>query len=78
MAHLRHLHSPVTTASPAGAYWGLELSFHYGDDDDDTTPIMYTNAGILDTGTSLIYIASGKVPFIYYSVCTSKIPAFKL
>ncbi|KAH9992889.1 aspartic peptidase domain-containing protein [Russula vinacea] len=40
------------------AYWGLELSFHYGDDDDDTTPIMYTNAGILDTGTSLIYIAS--------------------
>jgi cathepsin E len=57
VAHLiLALCSPVTTTFPSSVYWGLELSFRYG----DATPILDTNAGILDTGSTLIYIATGK------------------
>ena len=47
-------YSPITTTSPASDYWGIDLSVAYG-----TTSILDTTAGILDTGTTLILIASG-------------------
>ena len=59
-------HSPVTSVYPSNQYWGLDLSFQYGD--DGSAPIMDTNAGVLDSGTSLIFMASGKVALVYF-VC---------
>jgi cathepsin E len=44
-------YSPVTTTSPASLYWGINQSVAYG-----TTTIMSTTAGIVDTGTTLIYL----------------------
>lgn len=49
------LDSPVTRTFPASAYWGIDQSISYG----TSTPILTTTAGIVDTGTALILIASG-------------------
>lgn len=43
----------ITSTSPASAYWGIDQSISYG-----TTTILSTTAGIVDTGTTLILIAS--------------------
>jgi hypothetical protein len=45
----------VTIAYPASDYWGIDQSISYG-----STPILSTTAGIFDSGTTLILIASGK------------------
>ena len=45
--------SPVTKTSPASNYWGIDQSIKYGD-----TVILKKNAGITDTGTTLLYLAS--------------------
>lgn len=47
-------YTPVTTTSPASHYWGINQSIRYG----PSTPILATTAGIVDTGTTLIMIAS--------------------
>ncbi|KAG1822108.1 acid protease [Suillus variegatus] len=44
---------PITSTSPASEYWGIDQSIRYGD-----TPILDQTAGIVDTGTTLILIAS--------------------
>ncbi|KAG1822110.1 acid protease [Suillus variegatus] len=44
---------PITSTSPASGYWGIDQSISYGD-----TLILDETAGIVDTGTTLIYIAS--------------------
>ncbi|KAF8264556.1 acid protease [Lactarius quietus] len=44
---------PATTTSPASFYWGINESITYG-----TTTILSTTAGIVDTGTTLILIAT--------------------
>ncbi|KAG1789277.1 acid protease [Suillus plorans] len=44
---------PITTTSPASEYWGIDQSIRYG-----SMPILDETAGIVDTGTTLIYIAS--------------------
>lgn len=56
---------PVTSKSPAGSYWGIDQSISYGPTGSDPssgaenfTPILETSAGILDTGTTLLYLAS--------------------
>lgn len=46
-------HSPLTTASPSSYYWGINQSILYG-----SSTILSTTAGIHDTGTSLILIAT--------------------
>jgi pepsin A len=46
---------PITSTSPASAYWGIDQSISYG-----TTSILSETAGIVDTGTTLILIASGR------------------
>ncbi|KAI0003733.1 aspartic peptidase A1 [Russula compacta] len=47
-------YTPVTRTFPASAYWGIDQSISYG----TSTPILTTTAGIVDTGTALILIAS--------------------
>ncbi|KAH7915073.1 acid protease [Hygrophoropsis aurantiaca] len=44
---------PLTTTEPASYYWGINESIAYGG-----TTILDTTAGIVDTGTTLILIAS--------------------
>jgi len=44
---------PITATSPSNEFWGINQSIQYG-----TTTILSTTAGIVDTGTTLILIAS--------------------
>ncbi|KAH9913362.1 aspartic peptidase A1 [Fomitopsis serialis] len=44
---------PITSTSPANEFWGIDESISYG-----SSPIMNSTAGIVDTGTTLILIAS--------------------
>ncbi|KAG0705799.1 acid protease [Suillus ampliporus] len=44
---------PITSTSPASNYWGTDQSISYG-----TTSILSETAGIVDTGTTLILIAT--------------------
>jgi len=46
---------PKTTVQPASFFWGIDQSITYG---TANTNILSTNAGIVDTGTTLILIAS--------------------
>ncbi|KAG1757236.1 aspartic peptidase domain-containing protein [Suillus lakei] len=46
-------YTPLTTTEPASTYWGINESITYG-----STTILSTTAGIVDTGTTLIYIAT--------------------
>ncbi|KAF7307218.1 Aspartic proteinase [Mycena indigotica] len=45
--------TPITSTSPASLYWGINQSITYGG-----TTILSSTAGIVDTGTTLIYIAT--------------------
>ncbi|PPR06130.1 hypothetical protein CVT26_005352 [Gymnopilus dilepis] len=45
---------PITTVSPASHYWGIDQAITYG----ESTPILDTAAGIVDTGTTLILVAT--------------------
>ncbi|KAJ7109925.1 aspartic peptidase A1 [Mycena epipterygia] len=45
--------TPVTSTLPAGDYWGINQAVTYG-----TTSILTSTAGIVDTGTTLIYLAT--------------------
>lgn len=45
----------LTTTSPASDYWGIDQSITYGG-----STILSTTAGIVDTGTTLILIATGE------------------
>ncbi|KIN93244.1 hypothetical protein M404DRAFT_1009105 [Pisolithus tinctorius Marx 270] len=47
-------YTPLTTTSPASNYWGIDETITYG-----STTILSTTAGIVDTGTTLILIATG-------------------
>jgi hypothetical protein len=47
-------YTPITTTSPASAYWGINQAIQYG-----SQTILSTTAGIVDTGTTLVLIASG-------------------
>ncbi|KAG2062218.1 acid protease [Suillus hirtellus] len=46
-------YTPITTTYPASTYWGINQSISYG-----STTILSSTAGIVDTGTTLVYIAS--------------------
>lgn len=45
---------PSATTSPASEFWGINESIRYG----TSTTILSTTAGIVDTGTTLLLIAS--------------------
>ncbi|KAJ8591314.1 acid protease [Rhizopogon salebrosus TDB-379] len=46
-------YAPITSTSPASRYWGIDQSISYGD-----TLILDETAGIVDTGATLILIAT--------------------
>ena len=46
---------PLTKTSPASKYWGFNQSVTYGDE-----TILSMTAGIVDTGTTLVLLATGK------------------
>jgi pepsin A len=52
---------PLTTTPPASAYWGINQSITYG---SSAIPILYETSGIVDTGTSLILIATGMTYYL--------------
>ena len=45
---------PITTTSPASNYWGIDQDLTYG----DSTSLLSGAAGIVDTGTTLLMIAT--------------------
>ncbi|KAF8495728.1 aspartic peptidase domain-containing protein [Russula emetica] len=50
---------PVTDTFPSTLYWGVNASFQYGEADGNAPHILLGNtAGIVDTGTTLLYIAT--------------------
>ncbi|KAL1741011.1 acid protease [Schizophyllum fasciatum] len=48
------VYSPITSTSPASNYWGIDQTVTYG----ESTAIMNSLAGIVDTGTTLLLIAT--------------------
>ncbi|KAI0059567.1 family A1 protease [Artomyces pyxidatus] len=46
---------PITSTSPASQYWGIDQSISYG---DGSTTLLDSTAGIVDTGTTLVLIAT--------------------
>ncbi|KAG2114215.1 aspartic peptidase domain-containing protein [Suillus discolor] len=46
-------YTPVTKTKPASGYWGIDQSISYG-----SKTILSSTAGIIDTGTTFLYIAS--------------------
>ncbi|KAG2032182.1 aspartic peptidase domain-containing protein [Suillus americanus] len=56
----------ITSAYPANTYWGIDQSISYG-----SMPILDKTAGIVDTGTTLILIATDA--FVKYQVATGAI-----
>ena len=48
------VYTPLTTAVPS-YFWGINQSIRYGHD-----TILSSTSGIIDSGTALIYIASGE------------------
>lgn len=45
---------PITKSSPANKYWGIDQSITYG----SGTPILSQTAGIVDTGTTQLLLAT--------------------
>ncbi|EIW80837.1 aspartic proteinase [Coniophora puteana RWD-64-598 SS2] len=48
------MYVPITTTSPANEFWGIDQSITYG----DSTSILSSTAGIVDTGSTLVLIAT--------------------
>jgi hypothetical protein len=46
-------YAPITGTSPSSQYWGIDASINYGD-----TTILSTTAGIVNSSSSFIFIAS--------------------
>lgn len=46
-------YTPITTISPSRDFWGFNASFQY-----DGTNVLSSTNGIIDTGTSLLYLAT--------------------
>ncbi|KAH9008849.1 acid protease, partial [Lactarius deliciosus] len=46
---------PITSSSPASGYWGIDQSITYG---SNAQSILGSTAGIVDTGTTLVLIAT--------------------
>ncbi|KAG1794550.1 aspartic peptidase domain-containing protein [Suillus plorans] len=46
-------YTPITKTKPASGYWGIDQSISYG-----STTILSSTAGIVDSGTTFLYIAS--------------------
>lgn len=51
---------PISSSSPASSFWGIDQSVAYG-----TTTILASTAGIVDTGTTLVLLATGENNFSF-------------
>ncbi|KAF9469814.1 aspartic peptidase A1 [Collybia nuda] len=60
--------TPVTNIAPASEFWGITQTIRYG----ASTTILSTNAGIVDTGTTLLLLASDA--FARYRSATGAVP----
>ncbi|KIJ26084.1 hypothetical protein M422DRAFT_192651, partial [Sphaerobolus stellatus SS14] len=49
--------TPITGTSPASEFWGISQSVRYG----TSTTILSTTAGIVDTGTTLLLLATNAI-----------------
>lgn len=49
---------PKTKRSPSSSYWGIDQSITYGNETLSAITVMSQTAGIVDTGTTLIYLES--------------------
>lgn len=45
---------PITSTTPAAHYWGIDQTITYG----QNTPLLHDSAGIVDTGTTLLLLAT--------------------
>jgi hypothetical protein len=61
-------YAPITSAPRSKNYWGVDAYMTYGSD----TPILSKTAGIVDTGTSLVLIATEA--FHRYQEATGGVP----
>ena len=59
---LDFLRSPITSTSPSNEFVGVDQSITYGS--SNGTTILAETAGIADTGTTLLLIASGSPPLL--------------
>jgi hypothetical protein len=52
--------SPITNNTYAGRYWGIDAAIQYGGG-SGSAAVGLTNitAGIVDTGTTLVYLSTG-------------------
>lgn len=48
-------YTPITQTSPASQYWGIDQDLSYG---QGGTALLSGSAGIVDTGTTLLMIAT--------------------
>ena len=60
-----HIRSPITSTSPASEYVGIDQSITYG---SAGTTILSSTAGITDTGTTLVLLASGQSDHLLASI----------
>ncbi|KAL0951625.1 hypothetical protein HGRIS_008306 [Hohenbuehelia grisea] len=63
---------PITSRSPSSAYWGINQSIVYGNSTANSTNILSSTAGIVDTGTTLILLATDA--FKRYATATGGVP----
>ena len=49
---------PITSTQPAGAYWGIDQDVTYGSSSSGAKSILSATSGIVDTGTTLVLIAT--------------------
>ncbi|KAG0277656.1 hypothetical protein BGZ96_002782 [Linnemannia gamsii] len=60
---------PITTASPASEYWGIDIAeIAFG-----TTKVTSTIHGIVDTGTTLILLSSAATSSLYEQIPGAKV-----
>jgi hypothetical protein len=63
-------YAPLTSAFPSNLYWGIEQSITYG---PGQQTILNLTSGIVDTGTTLILIATGSIlPIIPQKHCSQR------
>lgn len=57
-----NLRSPLTKTAPSSFFWGIDASLQYGNGNGNgSVNILNITAGIVDTGTSLLGLATGKL-----------------
>ena len=56
-------YTPITSTTPSSYYWGIDQSISYG-----STPILQGASGIVDTGTTLVLLATNA--FVEYRILT--------